>query len=1448
MIKVTVTTRKAVAVPITDVTVGAVGIPVQFSFSEDWTSADPENPITKQAVFKAGNTAVDMLIQDDATIVPWEVLTTAYERLQIGVRGATGDGTIVIPTVWADAGPIQPGTELSSVDPTDPTQDWVATVELIAETAGAENAAAAAESELAAGTSALKSEGYAVGTQNGTDVSSGSPYYHNNAKYYYEELKKKTEDLVYVPATFIQGSRNSAGTLDTSYKYRVTTSDKFTVPKLISYPIPDGYQARVTSFNISTGVKIADESNVREFVTFRNDRSYVMTIRRITENTSEQADPDAMYSQIYRNVASDKHLRIVIFGHSYSADSWQYVPFMLKNYGITCEIYLYYRGNGSIDQLVSQWEDTSSTGEDAWGNSHPRRYCHIDSRYTDCWDDAYGLEGYSAKMILEEAVADGKLDLITLQTSPTEGYYLKSIGGNDPRKGYEPYVRQAIDLINASYNDSYALGWFCTYTRHLAYDGNEDEGYPPVSADTFDNQEAMLRAAESICTAEPFDMVIPAAAAVFNARTNEDLASTNISLYGNLWYSDRVHLQSGIPCYVTNATVAQSLFNKFFPGLSVYGDQFRVPNDDWITKRRCIMPSIHGSVLSTSEALYDLAQKCAISACEHPFVITTIRDPEDTTEIDFDDANSRYWELSKAIDTKGLPSGGSTNQYLIKNSSTNYDAVWGDLTEGSGNTRSGAYSHAEGAGSTASGVTAHAEGTSTASGIAAHSEGTSTTASGNYSHAEGYSSQASGQGAHAEGNSTRAVGNYSHTEGIGTKATHRSQHVFGEYNVEDDSSATAGNRGNYVEIVGNGTGGSTKSNARTLDWDGNEELAGDLTIFAGTQNEISLSDLSDVNEKIENSIAPEFDASESYSAGDYVYHNNLLLRFAKDHTGAWDAEDAEEVEPLPISDENLKKNKADIIVSSASGAIASFPDGARYLPVRNLTVAIEPVQDLHGYENPWPAGGGKNKFDVGKMVNTADITVNNGIITVTGNSKNSGKKLGELADLVVGETYTLTATTDGNDNLIYLYGTGANISWSFGTSKTITQDYLDALVFFYGGISATSHISDMMIRLSSVSDATFAPYSNICPISGWTGANVTRTGANVWDEEWELGSIDGSGNNETANDRIRSKNYIAVIPNTTYYITAPYGVWFWGYDAGKVFSARVPTSSSINNQTLTVPSGIYYLRFVVRSNYGTTYNNDISINYPSTDTSYHAYTGTTIPISWQSSAGTVYGGTLTVNEDGSCVLVKTVGYDQMTYSYLSGLSSSYIGVENVAMWNANGVWVRNWNYAEIAPRKAGGVYGKCNSFVITVHNNTVMSSQYRIYFKANSVEEFLSDVQTLENSGGGLFIAYELATPVTYNLSSITQLTTLLGTNNIWADAGDVSVEYRADTKLYIEKLTKPTEDDMTANTNITSGKFFMIGNNLYLSTQSIASGAAIVPGTNCTALSLADALNNINS
>lgn len=118
----------------------------------------------------------------------------------------------------------------------------------------------------------------------------------------------------------------------------------------------------------------------------------------------------------------------------------------------------------------------------------------------------------------------------------------------------------------------------------------------------------------------------------------------------------------------------------------------------------------------------------------------------------------------------------------------------------------------------------------TASGNYAMAEGYRTTASGNYSHSFGESTIADGNYAVAEGADSKASGNFSHAHGWNTRATNRSQMVFGECNDLDPNSANPTQKGTYIEIVGKGTTDSNRSNARTLDWSGNEVLAGNLKI------------------------------------------------------------------------------------------------------------------------------------------------------------------------------------------------------------------------------------------------------------------------------------------------------------------------------------------------------------------------------------------------------------------------------------------------------------------------------------------------------------------------------------------------------------------------------------------------------------------------------------------
>ena len=78
-------------------------------------------------------------------------------------------------------------------------------------------------------------------------------------------------------------------------------------------------------------------------------------------------------------------------------------------------------------------------------------------------------------------------------------------------------------------------------------------------------------------------------------------------------------------------------------------------------------------------------------------------------------------------------------------------------------------------------------------------------------------------GSHAEGGYASANHAYSHVEGFRTVTGSDYQHVQGKFNISKNTSE-------YAHIVGNGTENNKRSNAHTLDWQGNAWFAGEVRV------------------------------------------------------------------------------------------------------------------------------------------------------------------------------------------------------------------------------------------------------------------------------------------------------------------------------------------------------------------------------------------------------------------------------------------------------------------------------------------------------------------------------------------------------------------------------------------------------------------------------------------
>ena len=394
-------------------------------------------------------------------------------------------------------------------------------------------------------------------------------------------------------------------------------------------------------------------------------------------------------------------------------------------------------------------------------------------------------------------------------------------------------------------------------------------------------------------------------------------------------------------------------------------------------------------------------------------------------------------------------------------------------------------------------------------------------------------------------------------------------------------------------------------------------------------------------------------------------------------------------------------------------------------------------------------------------------------------------------------------------------------------------------------------LKDLVVNISPVQSGTGDPSpTNIRPITGFDAANVFVDGVNILRYRSDIPSsttlsgitytvnADGS---VTMNGTSTSTNGFALTratepcpfkPGLTYRFRM-----FGGYDGTNGYGNLQLYIDGISmftssDRTFTMPDHFDAAYLRIRLGGGNTIDN--ATVYPMVTLEsqwggiYEQYCGTKYPVSF-GSAGTVYGGTLDV----------TTGMLTMTWASVNLGGLGYGG--------GNG----SYFYTSISNKAYGAENIMCSIYK-TVNTPAVEMPNYSIKGGGGNNSIFIMDnryttTAELRTALDGINAVYELAQPISVQLDPVT-ITSLIGNNNIWSDTGSVSsCEYRADTKLYLEKLTTP-DDDMVANANITSGSYFMVGNSLYLATANIANGGAITPGTNCTATNLAAALNAINS
>lgn len=535
--------------------------------------------------------------------------------------------------------------------------------------------------------------------------------------------------------------------------------------------------------------------------------------------------------------------------------------------------------------------------------------------------------------------------------------------------------------------------------------------------------------------------------------------------------------------------------------------------------------------------------------------------------------------------------------------------------------------------------------------------------------------------------------------------------------------------------------------------------------------------------------------------------------------------------------------KAPAIYCEKSGAIVSFDDGAGNMPLKECVVNIEPVQDLHGYDNPWPAGGGKNllntvglaagtpssitattatprTFTVGTYVTklsqnnyynnpvTLQCSVSDNAISVTSSAVAYGVSI-PVIGLEIGETYVLSAQkTNGNLYVSFYQQDGTFIS---NTNKnpenfTIPADTYYTLLHFQTATNDEEG-SFTNIQLEKSSTATpYAPYSNVCPITGWTGAKVTRTGKNLFNKE-KL--IHGQIALTLRYGAYGQDEYNSNTPNRDCFLSAgDYTFSLSGANstAAETLAVYDETGTRLklvyNNKIIsfTVPvDGYVRITFVIGTqNFVSWDNYDIQLERGSTATTYEPYQGSTYDITFPAEAGTVYGGTLDVITGVLTVDKAIIDLGTLTYVYRDNLGGGAFSATISTPTSPNFPKVK---WAGICSKyKYEGTYSNLNNL------NRGIGYVFNIDVMVKDTAVTVDDASVMKASLDGVMLCYEIATPITYTLTP-QEIRTLLGTNNIWADTGDTAVTYPADTKTFIEQNTpeSPVQDVQVNGTSILS-------------------------------------------
>ena len=323
--------------------------------------------------------------------------------------------------------------------------------------------------------------------------------------------------------------------------------------------------------------------------------------------------------------------------------------------------------------------------------------------------------------------------------------------------------------------------------------------------------------------------------------------------------------------------------------------------------------------------------------------------------------------------------------------------------------------------------------------------------------------------------------------------------------------------------------------------------------------------------------------------------------------------------------------------------------------------------------------------------------------------------------------------------------------------------------------------------------------TNLRPISGWTGANVVRCGKNICATP-TFGKVVVNATGQVSNAqagtyRAATEDLIAVdfTAHQSYYVKWDASVYVgnimvMAYNANGEYIGRT-SGANTNPRTIKTTSFISDLTGVsgdpayVRVNVydtlhsfsQTTVDNAKFTIAADQNASLEDYSGTKYTVDWTDEVGTVYGGTIDLTAGVLTVTHAIVDLGDLSWTYISGANARFKAALTGAKLPDTSSDVSSCVCSAYTTASYVDMYSHASDNLVALHTS---SAQVEIY------DSSYSDAGAFDTAVTGQKLVYPLAAPTTVQLDPQT-VAALVGTNNIWADTGDVSVTVSSAARLF---------------------------------------------------------------